>query len=96
MGAGSKFVALGKGGAFGAAVGAIAAVLFAPKSGEQLQRDVNDRISEAKIAGETAKAAKQAELIDRYRQGVDSPTALQNEKVEAALNMVTSDTAVGR
>jgi gas vesicle protein len=94
MGAGSKFVALGKGGVVGAAVGAIAAVLFAPKSGEQLQRDVNERITEAKIAGETAKAAKQAELIDRFRQGVDSPTALENEKVEAALNLVTSDTAI--
>ncbi len=88
MGAGSKLVALGKGGLIGAAVGAVTAVLFAPKSGEKLQHDVNERIREAKVAGENAKAAKQVELIERYRQGVDSSTALENSKIAARQTMV--------
>jgi len=95
MGFGSKLLALGKGGAIGAAAGAIAAALFAPKSGEQLQKDVNERIREAKIAGEDAKAAKQAELIERYRQGVDSTTALEREKIAAQQNAVERVTAIG-
>jgi gas vesicle protein len=95
MGFGSKLLALGKGGALGAAAGAIAAALFAPKSGEQLQRDVNERIREAKIAGEDAQAAKQAELIERYRQGVDSTTALEHEKIAAQQTAVERVSAIG-
>jgi gas vesicle protein len=95
MGFGSKLLALGKGGALGAAAGAIAAALFAPKSGEQLQRDVNERIREAKIAGEDAKLAAQAELIERFRQEVDSPTALEREKIAAQQDAVERVTAIG-
>jgi gas vesicle protein len=95
MGFASKLLALAKGGALGAAAGAITAALFAPKSGEQLQQDVNERIREAKIAGEDAKAAKQAELIERYRQGVDSTTALEQEKLAAQQTAVERVSAIG-
>jgi gas vesicle protein len=90
MGSGSKLIALGKGGLLGVAVGAVAAVFFAPKSGEQLQNDVTERIREAKVAGENAKAAKQVELIERFRQGVNSSTALENSKIAARQTMVES------
>jgi gas vesicle protein len=95
MGFASKLLALAKGGALGAAAGGIVAALFAPKSGEQLQQDVNERIREAKIAGEDAQAAKQAELIERYRQGIDSTTALEQEKLAAQQTAVERVSAIG-
>ena len=96
MGSGNKVVALAKGGLLGAAVGAVTAILFAPKSGEQLQQDFNDRIREAKIAGENAKAAKQVELIERYRHGVDSSAALESSKIDALQNAVTKTAAINQ
>jgi gas vesicle protein len=86
MGFDGKLVALGKGGMLGAVVGAVTAVLLAPKSGDQLQRDVNNRVQEAKLAGNTAKLQKQSELIERYRQSVRSTTALEDAKVAAQLD----------
>jgi gas vesicle protein len=96
MASGNKFVALAKGGLLGAAVGAVTAVLVAPKSGEQLQQEVNDRIREAKIAGENAKAAKQVELIERYRLGVDSSAALETSKIDALQTAVTKTAAINQ
>jgi len=96
MASSNKFVVLAKGGLLGAAVGAVTAVFLAPKSGEQLKQDVNDRIREAKIAGENAKAAKQVELIERFRVGVDSSIALETSKIDALQNAVTKTTALNQ
>jgi gas vesicle protein len=95
MGFGDKLLALGKGGALGAAVGAVSAALLAPKRGKDLQRDLSQRIRAAKIAGEEAKAAKQAELIERYRQEVESSTALEQEKIAAQQTAVERVSAIG-
>ncbi|MFL5759412.1 MAG: YtxH domain-containing protein [Thermomicrobiales bacterium] len=89
MGIDGKIVALGKGGVLGVAIGAITAIFLAPKSGEQLQLDVNERLQQAKIAGERAKATKKDELITRFRQSVDSPTALEQERI--ALHQTSAD-----
>ena len=48
--------------AVGAVIGAGVVLLVAPKSGDELQQGVRDRVSEAIAEGRAARRAKQAEL----------------------------------
>jgi gas vesicle protein len=95
MGAGKRLVKFGAGGVVGALAGAIGAVLFAPQSGKELQDKVNDRIGRAKVAKAEAKAAKEQELIDRFRLGVQDPDALDEERAQARLEAAQKISAVG-
>jgi hypothetical protein len=49
--------------------------LLAPQSGEKLQASVSDLMNEAKTAGEAAKAETEREMIARFRDKVNDPTA---------------------
>jgi gas vesicle protein len=73
------------GGVAGAAVGATAALLLAPESGQDLQRDLRDRIRRAKIEGIKAQVARETELIRKYRAEVNDPDALRELEAEAKL-----------
>src|SRR3954447_9923262 len=77
-----KFTA---GGLTGAAVGATVAVLLAPESGQDLQRSIRERIRAAKIAGAEAKAAKEAELVRKFRVEVSDPAALRDLEEQTKL-----------
>lgn len=71
------------GGVTGAAVGATAALLLAPESGQDLQRNLRERIRRAKIEGIEAKVAKEHELIRKYRAEVNDPDALRELEAQA-------------
>lgn len=71
------------GGLTGAAVGATAALLFAPDSGNGLQQKIRDRIRDAKYDGAQAKEAKENELIQKYRLEVNDTAALKAAEASA-------------
>lgn len=71
------------GAATGVGVGAAIGLLFAPESGQDLQRSLRDRIARAKIDGLNAQVAKQAELIRKFRAEVNDPTALKEFETRA-------------
>ncbi|MCC6705543.1 MAG: YtxH domain-containing protein [Thermomicrobiales bacterium] len=70
----------GKGGVLGAAIGAAAAVLFAPGSGKETRDAIADRIQRTRRAGVEAKAEVERDLINRYRGNVSSGDALKAEQ----------------
>jgi gas vesicle protein len=76
------------GGLFGAAVGAAAAMLIAPQSGKQFQREIEQRFDQARVAGLEAQRSTEEELIRRFRAETNDPDALRDEetqmRVEAA------------
>jgi gas vesicle protein len=76
------------GGLFGAAMGAAAALLVAPQSGNQLRREIEQRVGQAKVAGLEAQRSTEEELIRRFRAETNDPDALRDEetqmRVEAA------------
>lgn len=80
MGAMKRIVKFGAGGLVGAAIGTVAATLFAPQSGSELQRKVHQRLREARVAGAVAQAEKEEELIRRFRGNVDDPSALEEAR----------------
>lgn len=67
----------------GATAGAVAAMLVAPDSGPEFQRKLRDRFRAAKVAGVEAKAAKETELIRKYRLTVNDSDALNEREAEA-------------
>jgi gas vesicle protein len=69
-----------KGGLFGAAVGAAAALLIAPGTGEETRNALADRIQRTRLAGADAKAATEQQLISRFRGEVNDPVALKTEE----------------
>ncbi|MGH2531154.1 MAG: hypothetical protein ACRDJW_02500 [Thermomicrobiales bacterium] len=95
MGALRRVVKFGAGGIVGAAIGAIGAALAAPQSGGELQTKVDDRIRRAKVAREEAKVAKTEELISRFRQGVNAPTALDDEREKTRIETAEKISAIG-
>lgn len=70
----------GKGSAFGAAIGAATAVLFAPGSGKETRDAIADRIQRTRRAGAEARAEVERDLINRYRGTVHSDDALKDEE----------------
>ncbi len=95
MSAIGRLVKFGVGGAVGAAVGGAAAFVFAPRSGEELNGKIRQRLAATRLAGAQAKAAKEHELIGRFRQSVNDPSALNvNEMAaHAAVADATRDAA---
>jgi gas vesicle protein len=85
----------GAGGLVGATIGALSAALFAPQSGPELQAKVSDRIREAKIARDEAQAAKESELIARFRHEVNDPDALVEEQAESQITTASRLSAIG-
>jgi gas vesicle protein len=84
MGLISGMTKFGKGGVLGAAIGAAAAVLFAPGSGKETRDALADRIQRARKAGVDAKADVERDLINRYRGNVNSSEALTEEQKASA------------
>jgi len=76
MSAFARLARFGFGSAVGAAVGGAAAFLFAPQSGDELGGKVRQRLADARLAGAEAKAAKEHEMIERFRQVVNDGDAL--------------------
>lgn len=95
MSAGKRFLTFVSGTLLGAAIGTASAVLFAPRSGNELKGRIFDRVREAKLAGVEAQAAKQDELIQKYRQDVDDPTALREEEARLRVEAAQAVTAIG-
>jgi gas vesicle protein len=67
----------------GLVVGAIAGLMVAPESGDDLHLSFKERIRRAKLAGAQAKAAREEELIRKFRAGVNDPNALRDEEQKA-------------
>jgi gas vesicle protein len=95
MGAFKRMVKFGAGGVVGATIGAVAAVLTAPQSGQELQDKIADRISRAKVAGAEAQAAKEDELIAKFRAEVEDTDALREEQAKTTLEAAQTISAVG-
>ena len=69
----------GLGSAFGAAVGGGIAAFLAPQRGKELQAASHSLIQEAKIEGEQAQRATEAEMARRFRAQVADDKALTGE-----------------
>ncbi len=95
MGAGKRLLRFGGGGVLGAAIGTAVAILFAPQSGDELKGRLSDRVRAARLAGAEAKAAKEDELIRKYRAEVNDPAALHDEETKAKLEAAEVVAAVG-
>ena len=95
MGTGKRLVKLGSGGLLGAAVGTAVAILWAPQSGDELKGRIADRVRRARLAGAEAKAAKEDELIRKYRTEVEDPDALREEETKARVEASQAVAAIG-
>lgn len=95
MGAGKRLVRFGSGSVLGAGIGAAAAILFAPQSGDEMTGRLLDRLRQARLAGAEAKAAKEDELIRKFRGEVDDPTALRDEEAKVRVEAAEAVAAVG-
>jgi len=95
MSAFGRLVKFGVGGAVGAAVGGAAAFVVAPQSGDELTGKLRQRLADARLAGAEAKAAKEQELIGRFRQSVNDTSALKANEMaaQAAVADATRDAA---
>jgi hypothetical protein len=74
-----KLAKFGIGIATGGAIGAAIGTLTAPADGETFRHRLRKHFANAKSAGETAKTAKETELIRRYREDVGDSTAMDDE-----------------
>jgi gas vesicle protein len=81
MGAAKRLAKFLEGGMIGAAAGAVVGLLLAPQSGRQLRASLEDRLRRARLAGVTAQAAKEEELIHKFRAEVNDPDALRSEEL---------------
>src|SRR5262245_39591183 len=84
------------GGLFGAVVGAAAGMLAAPQSGEQLRRDLEQRVDQAKVAGLEAQTRTEEELIRRFRAETNDPDALRDEETQMRVETAQAIAEVGR
>jgi gas vesicle protein len=75
-----KFTA---GGATGLIAGAVAGLVLAPKSGEDLHLSLRERLRRARLAGVEAKAQKQEELIQKFRTEVNDHEALSETQAQS-------------
>ena len=95
MSAAKRFVTFLSGGLLGAAVGTATAVLWAPQSGTELRGRIIDRIRRIQLAGAEAKAAKEDELIQKFRQEVEDPDALRDEEAKLRVEAAQAVAAIG-
>ncbi|MDQ3513590.1 MAG: YtxH domain-containing protein [Chloroflexota bacterium] len=83
MSAAKRLLRFGGGSILGAGVGTAVAILLAPRGGDELKGRVRDRLQQAKLDGAEAKAAKEAQLIEKFRLDVEDPGALSEEAAQA-------------
>lgn len=95
MSAGKRLVTFVSGSLLGAAVGTATAVLWAPRGGTELRGRILDRIRQAQLAGAEAKAAKEDELIQKFRQEVEDPNALRDEEARLRVEAAQAVAAIG-
>lgn len=93
MGAIGRVIRFGLGGVVGTAVGGATAYFLAPQSGSELTGKVRSRIAAARLAGAEAKAAKEQELIGRFRATVNDPGALTATEVAARAEVTAAASA---
>lgn len=74
-----KLAKFGIGIATGGAIGAAIGTLTAPADGETFRHRLRKHFADAKTAGQTAKVAKETELIRRYREDVGDSKAMDDE-----------------
>lgn len=82
MGLARKLLKFTAGSTTGAAVGVTIASLFAPQRGEELRKDVNDLVVQAKTTGVNAQTQTKRELSERFRRQVNDPDALTNPEFQ--------------
>jgi hypothetical protein len=87
MGFFKGLVKFGAGSVLGGVSGIAAVVFLAPQSGGDLQKKIAGRLHDAQLAGVQAQAAKEEELIRRFRKTVNDPGALEENR-KAALATV--------
>jgi gas vesicle protein len=87
MSATRRLVRFGTGGLVGAGLGGAVALFLAPASGDGLRRRLRTRLARAKLAGFEAEAAKTSELVRKFRERVNDPTALSASEVSARLKV---------
>jgi gas vesicle protein len=63
----------------GAAVGAGVAAILAPKRGEEIQQETLALVDMVKNEGDAAKAAKEQEMMNRFRSQVNDTTAFTEQ-----------------
>lgn len=80
MGFFKGLVKFGAGSVLGGVSGIAAVVFLAPQSGGELQKKVAARLREAQLAGVQAQAAKEEELIRRFRKTVNDSSALEETR----------------
>jgi hypothetical protein len=89
-----KLARFGIGIATGGAIGAAIGTLTAPADGETFRNRLRNHFAAAKTAGETARTAKQTELIQRYREDVGDHTAM-DEEIPPAMSRSDAVMAMG-
>jgi len=89
-----RLAKFGVGLAAGSAVGAAVGTLTAPEDGDSFRSRIRRRFSDARRAGEEARAAKQAALISQYRKDVGDHDALE-EEVDHTLSTTDAVLAMG-
>jgi len=95
MGAAKRLGRFAGGGLLGGAIGTAVAILYAPQTGDELRGRIADRLRAAKVAGAEAKAAKEDELIRKFRAGVNDPDALVEEETKARHQVAEAVAAAG-
>ncbi len=89
-----RVVDLAAGVAVGAVVGAGAAYLVAPRSGDDLRKEGQDLVDSAVSAGERARIDREAELRDKFRMQVGRSDALTSVPDNEVLGTETHPPAV--
>jgi gas vesicle protein len=95
MGAIKRWFAFGVGGVVGFVSGVVGAIFTAPGSGADTRRRLDAEIARVKLAGVEAQAAAKQGLIERYRQEVGDPTALQGEAERVRIERAEAVRAIG-
>jgi gas vesicle protein len=89
-----KLAKFGMGILAGGAVGAAVGTLTAPDEGDSLRRKLKQHFVNARQAGNEAKAAKQAQLITKFRREVGDYDALE-EEVDHTISKTDAVMAMG-
>jgi gas vesicle protein len=95
MGAAQRLLKFASGGLLGTAVGTAVAILWAPQSGDELRGRIADRVRRARLAGAEAKAAKEEQLIHKFRAEVEDPQALRDEEAKTRVEAAQAVAAIG-
>lgn len=95
MGAAKRLLKFGGGGLLGGAVGTAVAILWAPQSGDELKGRLTDLVRRVRLAGAEAQAAKEDELIAKFRGEVSDPEALRDEEAKVRVRASQAVAAIG-